>query len=118
MVLLQITAKVSELIISELLWLNYSNPESPLNIYVHSIGTQTQFHQVRQHLQLAYAPHVQQRSAEYRDGCKTTPSLCALIGIAAPSNPLLADTKLVCQTMQGHALAIVSRLGMPFSNCC
>lgn len=42
----QITAKVTELIICELLWLNYSNPESPLNIYVHSIGTQTQYHQV------------------------------------------------------------------------
>eukprot|EP00873_Tetraselmis_striata_P002683 jgi/Tetstr1/422947/TSEL_013726.t1 len=32
---------VTELIISELLWLNYNNPEKPVYLYINSIGSQT-----------------------------------------------------------------------------
>lgn len=32
---------VTELVISELLWLNYNNPEKPIYVYLNSIGTQT-----------------------------------------------------------------------------
>ncbi|EIE20612.1 hypothetical protein COCSUDRAFT_10544, partial [Coccomyxa subellipsoidea C-169] len=32
---------VTELIISELLWLNFSYPEKPVYVYIHSIGSQT-----------------------------------------------------------------------------
>lgn len=32
---------VTELVISELLWLNYNNPEKQIYIYLNSIGTQT-----------------------------------------------------------------------------
>ncbi|CAG9463399.1 unnamed protein product [Pedinophyceae sp. YPF-701] len=33
--------QVSELVISELLWLNYSNPEKPVYLYLNSTGSQT-----------------------------------------------------------------------------
>ena len=32
---------VTELVISELLWLNYSSPEKPVYVYLNSIGSQT-----------------------------------------------------------------------------
>lgn len=32
---------VTELVISELLWLNYNNPEKQIYVYLNSIGTQT-----------------------------------------------------------------------------
>ncbi|CAL5229134.1 g12405 [Coccomyxa viridis] len=32
---------VTELVISELLWLNFSSPEKPVYVYLHSIGSQT-----------------------------------------------------------------------------
>jgi hypothetical protein len=32
---------VTELVISELLWLNFSYPEKPVYVYLHSIGSQT-----------------------------------------------------------------------------
>lgn len=38
---LQLVPAVTELVISELLWLNYSNPEKPVYVYLHSIGSQT-----------------------------------------------------------------------------
>lgn len=31
---------VTELVISELLWLNYSYPEKPVYVYINSVGTQ------------------------------------------------------------------------------
>ncbi|KAK9842598.1 hypothetical protein WJX81_008193 [Elliptochloris bilobata] len=33
--------QVTELVISELLWLNYSSPEKPVYVYLHSMGSQT-----------------------------------------------------------------------------
>lgn len=38
---MQLVPAVTELIISELLWLNYSSPEKPVYVYLHSIGSQT-----------------------------------------------------------------------------
>ncbi len=37
----QLVPAVTELIISELLWLNFSYPEKPVYVYIHSIGSQT-----------------------------------------------------------------------------
>ena len=39
--LLQLVPSVTELVISELLWLNFSYPEKPVYVYLHSIGSQT-----------------------------------------------------------------------------
>jgi ATP-dependent Clp protease protease subunit len=39
-VLLQLVPAVTELVISELLWLNYSAPEKPVYVYLNSIGSQ------------------------------------------------------------------------------
>ncbi len=41
--------QVTELVISELLWLNYSNPEKPVYLYLHSMGSQTPDGQVTPH---------------------------------------------------------------------
>ena len=38
---LAITPEVTELIVSELLWLNYANPDKPVSIYIQSTGSQT-----------------------------------------------------------------------------
>ncbi len=38
--LLQLVPAVTELVISELLWLNYSAPEKPVYVYLNSIGSQ------------------------------------------------------------------------------
>ena len=38
---LQLVPAVTELVISELLWLNYVNVEKPVYLYVHSQGSQT-----------------------------------------------------------------------------
>jgi len=38
---------VTELVISELLWLNYANPEKPVYVYIHSMGSQTPDGQAR-----------------------------------------------------------------------
>lgn len=38
---LQLVPAVTELVISELLWLNFSSPEKPVYVYLHSIGSQT-----------------------------------------------------------------------------
>ena len=43
----QLVPQVTELVISELLWLNYSNPEKPVYLYIHSMGSQTPDGQVR-----------------------------------------------------------------------
>lgn len=37
---MQLVPAVTELIISELLWLNYSSPEKPVYVYLNSIGSQ------------------------------------------------------------------------------
>lgn len=37
----QLVPAVTELVISELLWLNYNNPEKQIYVYLNSIGTQT-----------------------------------------------------------------------------
>lgn len=37
----QLVPAVTELVISELLWLNFSSPEKPVYVYLHSIGSQT-----------------------------------------------------------------------------
>ena len=37
----QLVPQVTELVISELLWLNYSSPERPIYLYVQSTGSQT-----------------------------------------------------------------------------
>lgn len=37
----QLVPAVTELVISELLWLNYNNPEKQIYMYLNSIGTQT-----------------------------------------------------------------------------
>ena len=37
----QLVPAVTELVISELLWLNYSSPEKPVYVYLNSIGSQT-----------------------------------------------------------------------------
>lgn len=37
----QLVPAVTELVISELLWLNYSNPEKPVYVYLNCIGSQT-----------------------------------------------------------------------------
>ena len=39
--LVQLVPAVTELVISELLWLNFSSPEKPVYVYLHSIGSQT-----------------------------------------------------------------------------
>jgi len=39
-VLVQLVPAVTELVISELLWLNYSAPEKPVYVYLNSIGSQ------------------------------------------------------------------------------
>jgi ATP-dependent protease ClpP protease subunit len=39
--------QVTELVISELLWLNYANPEKPVYVYIHSMGSQTPDGQAR-----------------------------------------------------------------------
>ena len=39
--LMQLVPAVTELVISELLWLNFSSPEKPVYVYLHSIGSQT-----------------------------------------------------------------------------
>lgn len=38
---MQLVPAVTELVISELLWLNFSYPEKPVYVYLHSIGSQT-----------------------------------------------------------------------------
>ncbi len=38
---MQLVPAVTELVISELLWLNFSSPEKPVYVYLHSIGSQT-----------------------------------------------------------------------------
>ena len=38
---LQLVPAVTELVISELLWLNFSSPDKPVYVYLHSIGSQT-----------------------------------------------------------------------------
>ncbi len=38
---MQLVPAVTELVISELLWLNFSAPEKPVYVYLHSIGSQT-----------------------------------------------------------------------------
>ena len=38
---MQLVPAVTELVISELLWLNYNNPEKHIYVYLNSIGTQT-----------------------------------------------------------------------------
>ena len=43
----QLVPQVTELVISELLWLNYSNPEKPVYLYIHSMGSQTPDGQVQ-----------------------------------------------------------------------
>ena len=45
--MVQLVPAVTELLISELLWLNYSGPEKPVYMYVNSIGSQTADGQVR-----------------------------------------------------------------------
>ena len=45
--IVQLVPAVTELLISELLWLNYSGPEKPVYMYVNSIGSQTADGQVR-----------------------------------------------------------------------
>lgn len=40
-VMLQLVPAVTELVISELLWLNYNNPEKQIYVYLNSIGSQT-----------------------------------------------------------------------------
>ena len=35
---LQLVQQVTELVISELLWLNYANPEKPIYVYINSTG--------------------------------------------------------------------------------
>lgn len=37
---MQLVPAVTELVISELLWLNYSSPEKPVYVYLNSIGSQ------------------------------------------------------------------------------
>lgn len=37
----QLVPAVTELLISELLWLNYSAPEKPIYVYINSMGSQT-----------------------------------------------------------------------------
>lgn len=44
---MQLVPQVTELVISELLWLNYINPEKPVYLYIHSMGSQTPDGQVR-----------------------------------------------------------------------
>lgn len=48
-VVAQLVPQVTELVISELLWLNYSNPEKPVYLYLHSMGSQTPDGQVTPH---------------------------------------------------------------------
>ena len=43
----QLVPQVTELVISELLWLNYANPEKPVYVYIHSMGSQTPDGQAR-----------------------------------------------------------------------
>lgn len=38
---------MTELVISELLWLNYNSPEKPVYLYINSIGSQTPMNEVR-----------------------------------------------------------------------
>ena len=38
---MQLVPAVTELVISELLWLNYSAPDKPVYVYINSIGSQT-----------------------------------------------------------------------------
>ena len=40
-VCMQLVPAVTELLISELLWLNYSGQDKPVYLYVNSIGSQT-----------------------------------------------------------------------------
>lgn len=40
-VFLQLVPSVTELVISELLWLNYDKPEQPVYLYINSVGSQT-----------------------------------------------------------------------------
>jgi ATP-dependent Clp protease, protease subunit len=35
-----LVASVTELVVSELLWLNYNQPEKPIYIYINSLGSQ------------------------------------------------------------------------------
>lgn len=39
--MMQLVPAVTELVISELLWLNYNNPEKQIYVYLNSIGSQT-----------------------------------------------------------------------------
>jgi ATP-dependent Clp protease, protease subunit len=41
MSVMQLVPAVTELVISELLWLNYNNPEKQIYVYLNSIGSQT-----------------------------------------------------------------------------
>lgn len=41
MLMMQLVPAVTELVISELLWLNYNNPEKQIYVYLNSIGSQT-----------------------------------------------------------------------------
>lgn len=41
MLALQLVPAVTELVISELLWLNYANRDKPVYLYVNSVGSQT-----------------------------------------------------------------------------
>ena len=36
-----LVAQVTELVISELLWLSDNNPEQPIYVYINSVGSQT-----------------------------------------------------------------------------
>ena len=48
--LLQLVPAVTELVISELLWLNYSSRDKPVYLYVNSIGSQTPDNEVSPHV--------------------------------------------------------------------
>jgi hypothetical protein len=41
-----LVASVTELVVSELLWLNYNQPEKPVYIYINSLGSQKDFQAV------------------------------------------------------------------------
>lgn len=44
---LQLVPAVTELVISELLWLNYANRDKPVYLYVNSVGSQTPDNEVK-----------------------------------------------------------------------
>lgn len=46
----QLTSQVTELVVGELLWLNYAGGDKPINLYINSVGSQNIMGEVRAEL--------------------------------------------------------------------